>query len=176
MKRFTLVFICIISIVLFQCEKEDNSPDEYLTATIDGNEYNAKWLKARKYTDNDGRNWLEISSATINLEQSNSNSDYETISFSLIDNCLKPGAYNYEFILNESGTANDLYPFLYLYQYYDLKENSTYGYSGSDINVVVSQINYTENGIIKGEFEFVGANGINTVQVKDGKFKLKIEE
>jgi len=176
MRNFNLIFILILSLVSFQCEKDDSKPEEYLTATIDGIEFNAKWLKAKKYTDNDGRKWLEISSATVNLEQSNSNSDYETISFSLIDNCLNQGTYNYDFIQGESGMNTVFYPFLYLYNYYNFNEKRIYSYSDTSITVIVDEIEYEENGIIKGKFEFDAICITESVQIKNGNFQIKIEE
>jgi len=172
MRNLKLIIVLSISLVLFQCEKDDYVIDKYLTATIDGNEYYAKLLKARKYRDDDGRKCLEISSASINSEQQNPSSDYEVISFSLMDDCLSIGTYDYEFILNESGII--IFSGLW-YKYFDVSDNVFYGFSVTNGYVKVDEIDYKENGIIKGKFEFEVLNGTDTVQIKNGKFQLEIE-
>ena len=112
MEKYKLVFLLITSLILFQCKKNELPIDEYLTATIDGSDYIAKYKSARLFSDEDGRDWLQIGSANISPKHPATDPNTKGIDFSLINDCLKPGIYNMEFIQNQFGSY--FIPFSYV--------------------------------------------------------------
>ena len=169
MEKYKLFFLLITSLILFHCKKNELPIDEYMTATIDGADYIAQYKSARLFSDEDGRDWLQIGSANISTNHPVPNPNAKGISFSILNDCLKPGTYNMEFIQKQCGSY--FIPFSYA-KY--LNDSAFMSYMPLEGSISIEQLEYKKNGIVKGTFEFKFTYYTDTTWIKNGKFQLKI--
>ena len=157
--------------ILVQCEKDDNSINEYLTATIDGKEFIADW-KTADFSEPfyEDKMVVQIKASNYNPAKPITNPNYQSLSLNLLNDSLIPGTYKYGYDFLESPI--DKFTLL-AYNFY-VKDSIVSGLKTVDGFILIDKINYKEGGIIKGEFEFEATDLIDTIWIRNGKFQLKL--
>ncbi len=179
MKRLFYYIGSLLLIISISCDRKETNPEQYLTAIIDGEKFQASYLYAfRKYSEYSRSIDLyaskrDIFDSEFSYETLQSNDDYKLFLFSFQNDCVAERLFSWDEINTDTACVECMYEFFDSYfkaitpQFFD-----------SDGFIEIESVDYEENGIITGSFEITGRNYIildftDTIYIRDGEFRLK---
>ncbi len=179
MKKIFYYIGSFLLITLSSCNRTETTPDEFFSATINGEKFQAPYLYAIRQHNEHYRS-IELYASNIDVLDSafsygelESNDNFKLFNFSFRQDCITEKVFNWDDINTDTACVGCIYEF------FDSEIKAILPqFLHSDGFIEIESFDYEENGIITGSFEIIGRNYnqdvfTDTIYIKDGRFKIR---